>query len=362
METQLLKIVKNFKIKGNKIVSIEPYGEGHINSTYKVETESNKYILQKINNHIFKDVDGLMNNIHLVTSSLRSQLPESEDEDVRETMVIIKTNNNKLYYHDLDTDSYFRMYVFVKDSLTFQNCETKEDFKKSAEGFSNFTKQLQSFDASKLCEVIPNFHNTEKRFEHFLQTLKEDKLDRAKLCKDEIDFVLKRKEDCSIAVNLIKEGRIPLRVTHNDTKLNNILFDSKTKEPLCVIDLDTIMPGSTLYDFGDSIRFGCNPAGESEKDLTKVIFRKDFFIAFAEGYLKNLKDVLTKDEIDHLAFGAKLMTLECGIRFLDDFLDGDNYFRIHFEDENLVRCRTQFALVKQMEDQMDDLNKIVKSI
>lgn len=352
-------IVKNFKLEGGEITSIEKYGNGHINSTFLVKTkEERKYILQKINNHVFPNVDGLMNNINYVTSYLKEAAKKRGGNPERETLNIVSTNDDKLYF--FDGESYYRIYLFVTDSITLESVTSKDEFELCGSAFASFTKLLASFDASKLCEVIVNFHNTETRFNHFKQAVLDDKCGRAKEVQDEIKFIYERSEDTKKVINLIKEGRIPLRVTHNDTKLNNILFDNKTREPLCVIDLDTIMPGSALYDFGDSIRFGCNPAGENERDLSKVNFNIEYFEAYVKGYVSSLAKELTIDEVNNLAFGAKLMTLECGIRFLDDYLDGDHYFHINNKDDNLVRARTQFKLVKDMEEQMDAMNSIVK--
>lgn len=355
-------IVAKFDLKGT-ILSCEKYGEGHINDTYLLCMDNNneikRYILQRINNNIFKDVKGLMNNIYLVTSFLKEQIIKSNGNQDRETLNLIKTKDNQNYYFDKEEQKYYRLYLFVEDSLTLQNASTKELFKESAYGFGNFQNLLSSFDATQLIEVIPNFHNTKERFNHFLKVLNIDKYDRAKECKEEIEFILKRKDDCSVLVDLINQGKIPLKVTHNDTKLNNVLLDNKTKKALCVIDLDTVMPGSSLYDFGDSIRFGCNSAAEDEKDLSKVNFLIDYFKAYTEGYLSKVKNSLNEYEIKYLAFGAKIMTLECGIRFLDDYLDGDHYFKTHREKHNLDRCRTQLKLVSEIEKHLDELNKIV---
>lgn len=356
------KIINNFNISG-KILSCEKYGEGHINDTYLLCMDNNnkieKYILQKVNNNIFKDIPGLMNNIYLVTSFLKEQIIKANGNPDRETLNLVKTKDGQIYYFDLEEQKHYRLYLFVEDSLTLQNASTKELFKESAYGFGKFQNLLASFDASQLIEVIPNFHNTKERLNHFLKVLKEDKLGRAKECQKEIDFILKRKDDCSIVVDLINEGKIPLKVTHNDTKLNNVLLDNTTKKALCVIDLDTVMPGSSLYDFGDSIRFGCNSAAEDEKDLSKVNFLLDYFKAYAEGFLSEVKESLNEYELKYLAFGAKIMTLECGIRFLDDYLDGDNYFKTHREKHNLDRCRTQLKLVAEMEKHLDEMNQIV---
>lgn len=356
----LYQIASSFKITGEKITLIEPYGEGHINSTFLVVSDNvYPYIFQKINHKIFKDIKGLMNNICLVLDFLKEEITKDGGDPSREAMIVIPTFDNQPFFYDKNTDSYYRMYKFVEDSVALQTCSTKELFRQSAEGFALFAKRLANFDASQLVEPIPNFHNSKKRFEHFIETLQKDSKSRAASCKEEIQFILTREKDYSIIVDLIEQGEIPLRVTHNDTKLNNILFDKKTMNPLCVIDLDTIMPGSILYDFGDSIRFGCNSGKENERDLTKVNFLIDYFEAFAAGFLQNIGDSLTKSEIDHLAMSAKIMTLECGTRFLDDYLDGDHYFKTHFDDENLVRSRTQFKLVSLMEKNMDLLNKII---
>ena len=356
------RIIDKFNIKGN-LLSFERYGEGHINETYLLNYENdgelNQYILQKINHNIFPNIEGLMNNIELVTSFLRNKIIENNGDVNREAMILIKTKDNKNYYYDQENDSYYRVFVFVKDTITLQIVSNKEDFKESAIAFGRFQKLLKDFDATKLVEVIKDFHNTEVRFNHFLETLKLDKCDRAKECKDEIEFILKRKEDCSKIVNLIKENKIPLKVTHNDTKLNNVLLDKDNKKGVCVIDLDTVMPGSSLYDFGDSIRFGCNTASEDETNLSKVNFSMEYFEAYVEGFLSEVKDSLNKYEIENLAYAAKLMTLECGIRFLDDYLDGDNYFRIHREKHNLDRCRTQLKLVSEIEKNLDKMNEIV---
>ena len=357
----MIKILSNFKIQG-EFVSCEPYGEGHINDTYLVKFDNDPiglYILQRINHRIFKDINGLMNNISLVTSYLKEK---ENDVDGRSVLTIIQTKDNKDYYFDQENNQYYRVYIFVKDSLTLQKVTNKELFEESAIAFGRFVNLLADFDTTPLIEVIKDFHNSEKRFQHFIKTLKEDKHNRAKYCQEEINFILEREKDCSKIVNLLKEKKLPLKVTHNDTKLNNVLLDINTLKALCVIDLDTVMPGSSLYDFGDSIRFGCNNASEDEKDLSKVTFNIDYFYAFTKGYLSQVKDSLNQYELDNLVFGAKLMTLECGIRFLDDYLDGDHYFKIHRENHNLDRCRTQLKLVSEIEKYEDKLNDIVKEL
>ena len=358
-------VISNFKVNG-KLIYCEKYGEGHINDTFLVILENDnikaQYILQRINHNIFKDVENLMNNIYYVTSHIKEKLIKEKKDIDKEVLNVILTKDNKYYYHDIENDKYYRLYVFVKNSLTIQKVENPELFKKSAIAFANFQKNLSDFDSSKLSETIKDFHNTAKRYEHFINTLKLDKCGRAKYCLKEIEFIKQREKDCYILVNKIANNEIPLRVTHNDTKLNNVLFDNDTLEATCVIDLDTVMPGSALYDFGDSIRFGCNTASEDETNLDLVTFSKEYFKAYAEGYLSVLKDVLNKEEISNLVFASKIMTLECGIRFLDDYLDGDNYFKIHRENHNLDRCRTQLKLVEEMEKHFDELNNIILSI
>ena len=356
------QVLANFKIKEN-ILTIQPYGEGHINDTYLVECENNKnYILQRINHHVFKDVEGLMNNISLVTSFLKEKIIKNNGDIEKETLNIVKTLDDKPFYLDKENHKYYRVYLFVNDSLTLQKAETKELFKESAIAFGRFQNLLSDFDASLLCETIKNFHNTKERYNHFENTLSLDKCNRAKYCKEEIDFVLQRKQYCSKIVDLVEQNIIPLKVTHNDTKLNNVLLDNATKKSLCVIDLDTIMPGSALYDFGDSIRFGCNMGSEDSENLDEVTFSLDYYKAFVEGFLQEVKSSLNKYELENLSFAAILMTLECGIRFLDDYLDGDNYFKISKENHNLIRCRTQFKLVQEMEKQLDSMNQIVMDV
>ena len=358
-------IISNFKVNGN-VVYCEKYGEGHINDTYLVILEENdiktQYILQRINHNIFKDIDGLMNNIYNVTNHIKNILIKENKDISKEVLNVILTKDNKYYHYDENENKYYRLYDFVKNSLTIQKVENSTLFKKSAIAFATFQKNLADFDSTILNETIKDFHNTAKRYEHFIETLSLNKCDRAKYCKDEIEFIKQRKNDCYVLINKIANNEIPLRVTHNDTKLNNVLFDNDTLEATCVIDLDTVMPGSALYDFGDSIRFGCNTASEDEKDLSKVNFSKEYFKAYAEGYLSILKDVLNKEEINNLVFASKMMTLECGIRFLDDYLDGDNYFKIHRENHNLDRCRTQLKLVEEIERYFDELNEIVNEI
>ena len=336
-----------------KVESIKPYGEGHINVTYVVNTESGKrYILQKINNSVFPDVPALMRNIGLVTDHLRRKTADS-----RRVMELIRTKDGGNYTEG--DDGYYRMYSFVEDTICLQLIEKPEDFYESALAFGGFSESLSDFDASQLAEVIPDFHNTPKRYENFKRAIEKDALGRAKDVKREIDFILSLEEKMSLLEKMRREGSLPLRVTHNDTKLNNVLLDRATRKALCVIDLDTVMPGLSLYDYGDSIRFGASTALEDEKDLEKVSMSLDLFRIYTKGYKKACPS-LTEGEIEAMPLGAETMTLECGMRFLTDYLEGDHYFSIHRPEHNLDRARTQIKLVQDMENKWDRMMKTVR--
>ena len=353
------KIVSNFKIDG-EFISCERYGEGHINETYLLSTSKDgktvQYILQKINDKLFP-VDKLMSNIKLVTEFNRNKIIEKGGNPDREALSLVYTKTGDSYIKT--EEGCFRVYIFITDAIAYQVSPSAECFYESAVAFGNFANLLSEFDASSLYEVIPNFHNTEKRFRDFEASLKADKMNRASLVKEEIDFYISRKDYCSKIVSLLRSKEMPTKVTHNDTKLNNVMLDAKTNKSVAVIDLDTIMPGSICYDFGDSIRFGCNTASEDEKDLSKVNFSLELFEAYTKGYLSALNGNITKVEKDNLVYGAIIMTYECGMRFLADYLDGDVYFRTHREGHNLDRTRTQIKLVKDMENCLDKMIEIV---
>lgn len=348
---------------GQKCSYVKPFGEGHINETYAVymqgeEKDEKSYILQRLNSNVFKDSAAVMENIYGVTEYLRNVIREEGGDPDRETLSYIKTKNGLPFFEDSEGEPW-RCCNFISDSECYQLVERPEQFYQSGNSFGHFLKQLKDYPAEKLHETIPNFHHTVKRFEAFAFALKRDLKNRAASCREEIDFVLKREKDCAVMVTKQEEGSLPLRVTHNDTKLNNILFDANTGEGLCIIDLDTIMPGLAANDFGDSIRFGAATAAEDEKNLDLMHFDIHLYEQYAKGYLEEAKDVLTKEEIDSLPWGARLMTLECGIRFLTDYLEGDTYFKTEYPEHNLVRARTQFKLVKEMEEQFEEMNRIV---
>ena len=336
-------------------VSCDRYGCGHINETYLVVTASgHRYILQKINHRVFRDVAGLMENVAAVTEYLRGQA-----SDPRAVMRLVKTSENAAYLEY--EGEFWRVYDFVEDSICLQQAETPEDFYESAVAFGSFQQQLKDFPAATLHETIPNFHNTADRYRIFKEAVAADKAGRVKDVQAEIDFALAREAEAGTLVRLLAEGKLPLRVTHNDTKLNNVMLDAQTRKALCVIDLDTVMPGLSLYDFGDSIRFGAASAEEDEQDLSKVEMRLDLFETYTKGFLGACPG-LTELERELLPLGAKLMTLECGVRFLTDYLDGDHYFATHRPGQNLDRARTQFKLVADMEAKWSQMHNIVQEV
>lgn len=355
MNERFEQVLNQFDL-GSAPVTCERYGFGHINETYLVVTQQGKrFILQKINNTIFKNIDALMGNIEKVTSYLRQQT-----DDERRVMRLLKTVDDKPYLTNPD-GGLWRVFVFVEDSICLQKPETPADFYESAVAFGNFQQMLQDFPADTLYEIIPNFHNTRDRYRIFHEVLEKDPMGRAKDVQDEIAFALAREKEAATLVELLEAGKLPLRVTHNDTKLNNVMLDAETRTALCVIDLDTVMPGLSLYDFGDSIRFGAATGDEDEQNLDKIEMSLELFETYTKGFLQACPG-LTDMEIEMLPMGAKLMTLECGVRFLTDYLDGDHYFANRREGQNLDRCRTQFKLVSDMEKKWDRMHQIVKEI
>lgn len=350
-------------VTNGRLVSKNPYGNGHINDTFLLcyqtsENAQKRYILQRMNHAIFKNPPQLMENMVHVTNYLRKKILSQGGDPERETLNVIKTKNGADWYQD-SGKNYWRVFPFIENSMCMEKVENVKDFYDSAVAFGNFQRMLAEYPAETLHETIPNFHNTPSRFEDFEKAVQSGSKERAALAQKELSFVFDRRQDTSILTDLLSEGKLPLRVTHNDTKLNNILFDADTHKALCIIDLDTVMPGLSLYDFGDCIRFGANTGAEDETDLTKVGLDLALFEAFTKGYLEGCKGSLTGKEIEMLPMGAKLMTFECGMRFLTDFLTGDHYFKVHRENHNLDRARTQFKLVADMEAKWDEMTEIV---
>lgn len=338
------------------------YGQGHINDTFCVvcqpqEGDCIRYILQGLSLTAFPHQEKLMENFIGVTAHLRDKIIAGGGDPLRETLSLVKTGAGKDYYTE-SNGRLWRLTPFIENTDCYQSA-TPELFEASARAFGRFQYMLRDYPAETLHETIVNFHNTEDRYAKFEAALAADKHNRATGVREEIGFVQARKADCSVVLRAFRDGKLPLRVTHNDTKLNNVLIDRDTHEGICVIDLDTTMPGLSINDFGDSIRFGANHSREDEKDLSKVNFDIELYEAYVRGFLKGAQGSLTEEELKYMPWGARLMTLECGIRFLTDYLDGDCYFRIHYPGQNLDRCRTQFKLVKDMEEQFDAMKAVI---
>lgn len=339
---------------------IERYGAGHINDTFAVwaADESRRFVLQRINTDTFTDPVGLMENVCGVTSYLRKQILAQGGDAERETLNVILTKDGKPCFMDNEGGAW-RAYLFVEGTICLQKVENEKDFYTTAQTFGGFQNQLAGYPAATLHETIARFHDTPNRYANFEKALAADALGRAKEIAPEIEFIHAHEADCHVLVDQLAAGVLPLRVTHNDTKLNNVLIDEATGKGICVIDLDTVMPGLSAYDFGDSIRFGANDCAEDEPDQSKVHFSLHLYEVFAKGYLEAAGKSMDEAERRSLAWGAKLMTLECGIRFLTDYLEGDHYFKTSRPGQNLDRARTQFTLVKGMEAEFDQMLKIV---
>lgn len=360
---QLNEVIANFYYEG-RLVDKRIFGSGHINDTYLLTFHiaglgEIQTILQRMNKDVFKNPEEVMENIMGVTSYLRERIIESGGNPERETLNIIPTAKGKTCYLDSHGD-YWRSFKFVPYATSYDRVEKPEHFYESAVAFGNFQRLLADYPAETLHETIKGFHDTKARLDVFRRIVEEDPLGRAALVKEEIDFVLARRELTYVFPKLLEEGEISLRVTHNDTKLSNVLIDNKTDKAICVVDLDTVMPGLSMNDFGDSIRFGASTAAEDEPNLDKVHFSLELFELYTKGYLKGCSGRLTEQEIALLPMGAKMMTYESGIRFLTDYLQGDTYFKIHREHQNLDRCRTQLKLVYEMENQWEKMREIVE--
>ena len=337
---------------------IGAYGNGHINDTYLCENNP-RYILQRINSNVFKKPEEVMDNIANVTKHLKAKIKAAGGDTERESLTVIPTIDGKNYYKD-ENGNYFRMYKFIEQSLSYDIVEDPVQLYHTGKAFGRFQNMLDDFPADKLFETIKDFHNTPERVNHLLDAIKENKAGRLDEVKEEIEFALEYKKYAALITDAMAEGSVPLRVTHNDTKLNNVLFDDKTGEGVCVIDLDTVMPGSMLYDFGDALRSGASSSAEDERDLSKVKFDMDKFEQFAKGFLEEMKGTVTEKEIDLLPASALIMTYECGIRFLTDYLNGDVYFKTHRPGQNLDRTHTQFALVRDIESKFDAMKEVIK--
>lgn len=357
----LAQVLEQFPFPATLVGAVR-YGQGHINDTFCVlcqpqEGDCIRFILQGLSSAAFPHPEELMENFIGITSHLRKKILAVGGDPQRETLSLVKTREGADFYTD-SQGKVWRLMPFVERTDCFQ-AATAELFEASARTFGRFQFLLQDYPAETLHETIAKFHDTEDRYAKFLAALEADKLSRARTVQPEVQFLLDRKADCSVALDALRAGKLPLRVTHNDTKLNNILIDRDTHQGICVIDLDTTMPGLSINDFGDSIRFGANHAREDEKDLRKVNFDIGLYEVYTRGFLEGAQGSLTPAELEYLPWGARLMTLECGIRFLTDYLDGDHYFHISYPEHNLDRARTQFKLVRDMEAQFDAMAAVV---
>ena len=356
---EIKNITSAFVLEDNLTECI-PYGSGHINDTYRLTYDTGKhYILQKMNRSIFTKPVELMENVSGVTAWLKKKIQENGGDVERETLNLVMTKDGLPYYVDEDGE-YWRVYLFIEGATCYDAVKDDNDFYQSAVAFGHFQRLLADYPAETLHETIKDFHNTPDRLEKFKKAVAEDICGRAASVQKEIDFILEREELTHALYDLQLDGRLPLRVTHNDTKLNNIMIDDETGKAICVIDLDTVMPGLTANDFGDSIRFGASTALEDEQDLSKVSCDLHLFDVYARGFIEGCGGALTDLEIDMLPMGAILMTFENGIRFLTDHLEGDHYFHIHREGHNLDRCRTQLTLVKDMQEKLPQMNAIIQ--
>lgn len=348
----MLEISKAFCLVGEP-VRCERHGNGHINETFLLCTdEPHEYILQRLNTQVFPDIEGLMRNVAAVTAHLRRRC-----DDPRRVLTLVPAIDGGSFYRAED-GTYWRVFEFVTDGICLEQAQSPEDMRQSGVAFGEFQKQLADFPAQTLTETIPNFHDTPNRYRQLHRAIEEDRAGRLSEVGPEVEAYLAREAQADGLMRLHRQGVLPIRVTHNDTKLNNVMLDAATRTALCVIDLDTVMPGLAANDFGDSIRFGASTALEDERDLDKVSLSLPYYEAFTEGFLGACGDSLTQAEVETLPLGAKLMTLECGARFLTDYLNGDVYFRVSREGHNLDRARTQIKLVQDMERKWDEIQRI----
>lgn len=360
-EKELLDIIKNFDIRGD-IKELNSINNGIINTTYVVKTDDkgniNKYLLQKINTSIFTEPFKLMKNIENVTKYI--SLNDSESKD---TINVIKAKNGLPLYVTSDPFShkeYYRVYNYIDNTISYNKSEKTEIVYNTGKAFGHFCKVLRDFPINDLEEIIKDFHNTKKRYDKLIETYKLNPVNRNNRAFKQISEIISREEECSVLVNLLEDNKIPYRVTHNDTKVNNVLMDSVTKEPVAVIDLDTVMKGSGLYDYGDGVRSAASNALEDETNLDNVYINMDMFKAYTDGYLSEMAPYLNEEEILNMANSIKIITLELAIRFLDDYLSGDTYFKTNYDDHDLDRCKNQLKLVNDIDEKLEEMNSYIK--
>lgn len=358
-EHDIRSVADRFDLRG-RFLDATPYGNGHINDTYAATFDRDgtraRFIIQRINHNVFRNPPALMDNIQRVTAHLKSRAA-GEPERNQRFLAVIPTRDGGPFYQDA-RGNYWRVYNFIEKARTYETVQSPRQAFEAAGAFGRFQRLLADLPAPRLHDTIPDFHHTPKRFEALETTIETDSVNRAGLAKPEIEFASNRKEIC----RLLLDANLPERVTHNDTKLNNVMLDDATGQGVCVIDLDTVMPGLAPYDFGDMVRTTTSPAREDERDLSKVTLQFPMFEALARGYLASAAEFLTSREKALLVFSAKLITFEIGIRFLADFLAGDRYFKVHRDGHNLDRCRTQFKLVESIERQEEQMNQLLEKL
>lgn len=357
--SDIREIATQFEL-GGTLIAADRYGRGHINDTYLVLVGRNggetRFILQRINQYVFRDPESLMENIRRITEHLRSKITGS-----RSCLSLVPANDGSYFFLDEEA-GYWRAYQFIEGASSYDEVANTTQAREAAAMFGRFQRLLGDLPGPRLHETIPNFHNTPARFWQFHEVLERDAHDRARHCAAEIDCALAYEEAAGALQALQDAGEIPERIAHNDTKLNNVMFDEHSDKAICVIDLDTVMPGSVLYDFGDLVRTAATPTMEDETDLSAVRMRMDYYEALVEGYLSTAMGFLTETEVGNLSMAGKVITIETGVRFLTDYLSGDEYFRIHRAGQNLDRCRTQFALAASIDGQFDKMLKVVDSV
>lgn len=364
LKNQLEKICKIFQVPGN-MLEYRLISSGNINNTYHVTFEADQqkkeYIVQRINTYVFKNPDNIMHNIRLITKHIRSKLTCPAEMIDKYVLHLLETKDGKNYYESSEHEVW-RIYLYIADAVAYDNSNDPAVLKAAGTAFGLFQTQLADFDAASLYETIPNFHNTPLRLKTFFKHVQTDPCGRVGTLQEEIEYIHAMQPVVSQLNQMLERGEIPLRVTHNDTKTNNVLIRAATKEPLAVIDLDTVMPGIAMHDFGDAIRFAANVAAEDEPDISKVSLDLKLFRAFAEGFIQQTAHSLTPKEIDTMALGAVTITIELAVRFLDDYITGDKYFKLKYPEHNLVRARCQLALAKDMMQKLDQMNQIVHEI
>jgi Ser/Thr protein kinase RdoA (MazF antagonist) len=354
-EPDFYSILRKFRIDGN-VKNAYPYGSGHINDSYKVLTNDKNYLLQRINHEVFKDVRGLTSNISKVSDHLAEKLARKGSH--MQILFAIRTLNGEFIYKD-DNENYWRVFDFIESSKSYNRVDNPELAYEGGKAYGWFINMLNDFPVNTLFDTIPRFHDMNFRLGNFLKAVKSNPAGRAGEVGKEIEFINQRAEEMKLVINLGREGKIPVRVTHNDTKINNVLFDQEGKA-ICVIDLDTVMPGYVHYDFGDAIRTFTNTADEDEKDLAKVSISLPLFEAFTKGFLSETKSILTDTEIEYLVLSARMMTFIIGLRFLTDYIEGDVYYKTHYPGHNLTRAKVQFKLIESMEAQMNLMEEIIR--